>query len=458
MRKNYLYILLIVIVSMIASLFLLVTKVPDNENAKQKEVKQEYSEQIENEREYSEQIEVENEYIEQAEVEQKNRDIVLGNEQFDEYIPLLKDKRVALFTNNTGVIGGKKNGTHILDALLDKNVDIKVIFAPEHGFRGESDAGASVADGIDEKSGVLVRSLYFQGGNNSVSQNDLNMFDVLVVDIQDVGLRYYTYYISMYYLMNSCALNNKQFIILDRPNPNGSYVDGPLLKEGFHSGVGILPITVVHGMTLGELAVMINKEGWLSCGIDSLDLTVIKCHNYTHSNVSSVEINPSPNLKTNEAIYLYPSVCMFENTVISVGRGCDNPFTVYGCPYFKDSAKYSYEFVPESTTGAVYPQYNGRKCYGVDLSSLKSEDIIQNKINLDYLVNAYEDFRLLDNGIDFWGSKDGYGRYYIDLLMGTDEVRKMIVAGHSTNEIKQSWQNDIDAFSKIREKYLLYEN
>nr|MCR4893069.1 DUF1343 domain-containing protein [Lachnospiraceae bacterium] len=282
-------------------------------------------------------------------------------------------------------------------------------------------------------------------------------FDTLVVDMQDVGLRYYTYYISMYYLMDACASEGKEFIILDRPNPNGFYVDGPVLKDEYKSNIGQLPIPVVYGMTWGELAQMINGEGWLSAGKDSCDLKVIPCKNYTHQMKTDIIRNPSPNIKDMRAVYLYASTCFFENTKVSVGRGTENPFEIYGSPYLEGIDGYDFSFTPKSMDGATQPPFEGETCYGKDLRNIPLTEIWENQICLDYLVDAYRDIHDALSEESFWGKPDSKDRYWIDLLIGTNEVRKQIEAGSTAEEIKAGWKDEIEAFKEQRRPYLLYE-
>lgn len=451
-------------------------------------------------------------------------DIILGDERTDIYLPMLDGKRVALFTNQTGIVGNRietgtdsvaelpredentdtgstdagsihvvgdtgadslgdkkdtgadsftggedlipfgqtgdgssvEYGEHIVDALVRQKVDLTVIFVPEHGLRGKDDAGAQVLDSVDEKTGLPAISLYGSGAAYP-SSADMDRFDTLVIDIQDVGLRYYTYYITMYYLMDACAAAGKEVVILDRPNPNGFYVDGPVLRDEFVSGVGILPIPVVHGMTLGELAQMINGEGWLSCGKDSCLLTVVPCENYTHQKKSSLVINPSPNLKDMRAVYLYASTCYFENTAFSVGRGTAFPFEIYGSPYITGNDEYDFFFTPESMEGAVSPAFEGQECYGKNLRGLPLRQIWDEKINLEYVIDAYRALQEQNPGISFFGQPDGSGHYWIDILFGTDRVRGMIEEGAGPREIEQSWQTEVEAFKEKRRPYLLYE-
>ena len=409
-------------------------------------------------------------------------DVVLGDAQFDEYIPLLEGKRVALFSNHSGIVGDMTSGTavpegtdaslipfgraadgneigygeHVLDAMLARGVNVTAIFSPEHGFRGTAGAGEAISDSVDPATGVPILSLYAENSHYP-SAASMDAFDVLVIDLQDVGLRYYTYYISMYYLMDACAAAGKPVVLLDRPNPNGFYVDGPILKDEYKSGVGRLPLPIVHGLTLGELACMINGEGWLEAGKDACDLTVVPCLNYTHADRVPLVRAPSPNLKDMRAVYLYASTCFFENTAVSVGRGTEHPFEVYGSPYLEGNGDYDYSFTPASMPGASEPPFEGQVCYGRQLMDAPLEEIWQAGINLDYLVGAYNAVRAADPGVDFFGTPDSEGRYWLDKLCGTDAVRRMIEAGESAGAIKASWQEDIEAFREQRRPYLLYE-
>ncbi len=380
--------------------------------------------------------------------------VILGDDRPEVYLPYLEGKRVALFSNQSGIVGDDESKGHILDALIEEGLEVKAIFSPEHGFRGNADAGAGVDDSLDESTGVPILSLY--GNGHYPDDESMSTFDVLVVDIQDVGLRYYTYYITMYYLMEACAEKGKSVVILDRPNPNGSYVDGGILKDDYKSGVGLLPIPTVHGMTLGELALMINGEGWLSTGKDSLDLSVVPCENYSHSTRYSLLKNPSPNLKSMKAIYLYPSTCYFENTVVTVGRGTDFPFEVYGSPYLEGVEGNDFTFTPVSMEGAASPLYEGQICYGKDLRNKSEDEIISEGICLDYLIDAYNDYMSTGNEADFFGNPDKAGKYWIDYLSGSDELRKCIVSGMTSEEIKATWAQGIADFGKQREPYLLY--
>lgn len=368
---------------------------------------------------------------------QKGR-VQVGAEQTSEYFPILKHKRIAIFSNHTGMIGKK----HLLDVLIENKMDVVAIFSPEHGFRGNADAGEHVASSVDSKTGVPILSLY-DGKDGKPSEKSMRKFDILIVDIQDVGLRFYTYYISMCKLMDACAEYNRKVLVLDRPNPNGHYVDGPILDMKYKSGVGWLPIPVVHGMTLGELAQMVNGERWLP-GSRVCDLTVIPCKNYTHHTMYELPIAPSPNLPNMKSIYLYPSICYFEATPVSLGRGTDKPFQVYGHP---NMLGYDFSFTPRSVKGAKYPPQLDKKCYGVDLTGLSNKEIWEKGIDLSYVIDAYRNLNLDDH----------FFRSFFELLIGTDSVRKMIKAGKSAEEIKASWKDDVEKFKIQRKPYLLYE-
>ena len=405
--------------------------------------------------------------------------VILGDECFEEFLPFLEGKRVALFTNQSGIVGDlilneeyetddqtpfgtDKNGNeleygeHILDVLIEKGVNVTCVFSPEHGFRGEEDAGASIDDDIDEKTGVALLSLY-SDDSNYPSAEDMDRFDILIVDMQDVGLRYYTYYISLYYLMDACAEYDKTMIILDRPNPNGFYVDGPIIEKEYYSDVGVLPIPVVYGMTWGELSRMINGEGWLKNGKDSLDLIVITCKNYDHQKLYNLIKRPSPNLKDMRSVYLYASTCFFEYSYVSVGRGTDHPFEIYGSPYFESCEEFDYTFTPVSMSGARYPQYEDELCYGKDLRDGSLVEILSNHIDLSYIIDAYNRFNELYPELSFFGEADYSGKYWIDYLSGSSALRQMITDGYSEKEIKASWQDDLEAFLELRKPYLLYK-
>ncbi|EXZ07196.1 hypothetical protein M139_0425 [Bacteroides fragilis str. S23L24] len=332
---------------------------------------------------------------------------------------------------------------HLLDILLENNFNVVAIFSPEHGFRGNADAGEHVSSTIDSKTGVPILSLY-NGKSKKPSEASMKKFDILIVDIQDVGLRFYTYYISMVRLMDACAEYDRKILILDRPNPNGHYVDGPILDMKYKSGVGGLPIPIVHGMTLGELALMVNGERWLPSS-RICDVTVIPCKNYTHQTMYRLPIPPSPNLPNMKAIYLYPSICLFEGTPVSLGRGTTLPFQVYGHP---NMTGYNYNFTPRSIPGAKNPPQLNKLCHGVNLSNLSDEEIWKKGINLDYLIDAYHNLNMGDR----------FFRPFFELLVGTDYVRKMIEGGKSADEIKARWKRDVERFKIQRKPYLLYQD
>jgi len=365
-------------------------------------------------------------------------DVKVGAEMTDSYFPLLKGKRVAVMTNQTGMAGDE----HLVDLLKRHQYNIVGIFSPEHGFRGTADAGEHVASSTDEKTGIPIWSLY-GGGAGKPSAGRMNAFDILLFDLQDVGLRFYTYYASMARLMDACAEHGKKMIVLDRPNPNGMYVDGPILDMKHKSGVGWLPIPVVHGMTLGELALMINGEQWLPEG-RNCDLTVIPCVNYTHQTRYVLPVAPSPNLPNIHAIYLYPSTCLFEGTVMSLGRGTAFPLEVYGHPKFRGS---SFSFTPQSVPGAKNPPLHNLKCFGVDLRNVSSEHILENGFDLTWVIDAYKN---LDMGDKFFTS-------FFEKLVGVDYIRQDIIAGKSAEDIKAKWFCDVVQFKQQRKPYLLYE-
>ncbi len=366
-------------------------------------------------------------------------EVTVGAARTDEYMPMLQGKRVALFSNHTGMVGPK----HTLDLMLEGGVDVRKLFSPEHGFRGTADAGEHVSTSTDPVSGLPIVSLY-DGKRKGVDPAAVRDIDVIVVDIQDVGLRYYTYYCTMIDLMNAAARQGKQVMVLDRPNPNGMYVDGPILDMKYKSGVGKLPIPVVHGLTLGELAGMALGEGWLENGA-KVDLTVIPCLGYDHQTRYELPIAPSPNLRDMKSIYLYPSTCYFEATPVSLGRGTDMAFTVYGHPLMRNR---SFEFTPRSIPGAKNPPELDKLCHGVDLRNLSDDEIIAKGINLEYLIDAYND---LNGQLD-----KVFFRNFFELLIGRGDIRGMIENGKSADEIKATWASDVEAFKKQRKPYLLY--
>ena len=364
--------------------------------------------------------------------------IKMGAEVTEGYFPLIEGKRVAILTNQTGMVGDE----HLVDLLKRNEFNVVGIFSPEHGFRGTADAGEHVASSIDEKTGIPIWSLY-EGKSGKPSVETMQKFDVLVFDLQDVGLRFYTYYASMARMMDACAEHNKEMIVLDRPNPNGFYVDGPILDMKHKSGVGWLPIPVVHGMTLGELALMINGEKWLP-NERICNLTVIPCEDYTHDMRYELPISPSPNLPNIHSIYLYPSTCLFEGTVVSLGRGTSFPFEAYGHPKYTGS---DFSFTPRSVPGAKNPPLLDQKCYGVDLRKVSDEHIWENKFDLSYVIDAYNNLKM---GNKFFSS-------FFEKLVGVDYIRSMIMEGKSNEEIRAMWQDDVKKFEEQRQPYLLYK-
>lgn len=363
--------------------------------------------------------------------------LVSGSEQTNKYLHLLAGKKVGIIANQSSIIGNK----HLIDSLLNLGINVKKIFTPEHGFRGQEDAGAKVASFTDAKTGITVISLY--GNKKKPDKEDLDGLDILCFDLQDVGTRFYTYISTLTYVMEACAENNLPLLVLDRPNPNAFYVDGPILKPGFESFVGLHPVPVVYGLTIGEYALMVNGEKWLSNKL-RCKLTVISLNNYHRNSIVKLPVKPSPNLPTWESIYLYPSLCFFEGTVVSIGRGTNHPFEVFGHPQMKGG---NHSFVPQSRPGATNPPLIGKQCFGFHLVAYAHEfGGRKGKINLDWLVSAYAE---LKNQGKFFNN-------YFDTLAGSDQLRKQIEAGMTAEQIRQSWQNDLDGYKKIRIKYLLY--
>lgn len=366
--------------------------------------------------------------------------VIVGAARIGDYLPKIKDKTIALVVNQTSTI----EETHLVDILLGVGVNIKTIFAPEHGFRGTSDAGEKIQDDKDSETGIPVVSLY--GKKRAPSAADLAGVDIVLFDIQDVGARFYTYISTMHEVMEACAQNSVKFMVLDRPNPNGHYVDGPILEASLQSFVGMHPgVPVVHGMTIGEYAQMINGEGWLTNGV-KCELEVIPCNFYDHKTTYILPIKPSPNLPNNRAIYLYPSICYFEGTTVSLGRGTNKQFQVYGHP---DYPKGDFTFTPVPMPGAKYPPQEGKLCRGYDLTKLEPSDIKKEaQINLSYLLEFYQNFP--DKSQFFLENN------FFDKLAGTTQLREQIIAGKSEAEIRATWQDGLDQFNKIRKKYLIY--
>jgi uncharacterized protein YbbC (DUF1343 family) len=360
----------------------------------------------------------------------KAQNIVLGAERTDTYLPILKNKKVDVVGNQTSMIAN----THLVDSLLSLGIDLVKVFSPEHGFRGKADAGAIIEDGIDSKTGIPIISLY--GNNKKPTREQLQGIDILVFDIQDVGVRFYTYISTLHYVMEAAAESNIKVIVLDRPNPNGHYIDGPILDTSFQSFVGMHPIPIAHGMTIGEYAKMINGENWIAT---KCELIVIEMENYTHNTNYDLPIKPSPNLPNARAVNLYPSLCLFEGTTISIGRGTDYPFQHFGAPYLESN----YSFMPKNGEGSKYPKHEDIVCFGTDL---RFQDNYLTTINLNWLIEAYKQC----------DEKEEFFTDFFDKLAGTDQLRLQIIEGKNQKEIKGSWKDGLEEFKKIRRKYLIY--
>lgn len=368
--------------------------------------------------------------------------ITVGADQPELYLPLIEGGKVALLTNHTGIT----STGHIIDDMLDLEVELTGILTPEHGLRGTVDAGEEVKGGRDTRTGLTVVSMY--GKNHMAAADSLvKASDIIVCDLQDVGARFYTYYITMMELMQSAAKYGKRFVVLDRPNPNGMIVDGPILERALYSGVGKIPVPVLHGATMGELALMICGEGWLG---DNLTLLpeIVPVKDYTHSAFYHLPVAPSPNLNSDTAIALYPSLCFFEGTPVSVGRGTRAPFTMFGHPSFRSKWP-AYSFTPQPRPGATKPMLSGEKCFGLDLASEDISQIHANGINLEYIIEAYNAWKKANPGKKFF-------KRFASLLFGTEKTVAQIEAGMSTAEIKESWQPGLGEYEKIRRKYLIY--
>ncbi|HRH59332.1 MAG TPA: DUF1343 domain-containing protein [Chitinophagaceae bacterium] len=400
----------------------------------------------------------------QTKTQSKSKPILPGAYQTAQYLPLLKDKRIGILANQTSVIGN----VHLIDTLLTLGVKVTKIFAPEHGFRGSADAGESVATYTDKQTGITVVSLY--GKKLKPVGTDLKDVDVLLFDIQDVGVRFYTYISTLQYYIESAIQNDLPLIILDRPNPNGFYVDGSVLDTAYESFVGMQPVPVVYGMTIGEYAKMLLGEKWLSrkyerkqddkislgelLGFENesknFSLTVIPCKNYTHKSRYELPVKPSPNLADIHSIYWYPSTCFFEGTVLSEGRGTEHPFCIFGHPQLPDTL---FSFTPVSKDGAVHPKLENQKCYGWNVYDINNNGRLQ----LQWLLQAYQLFPDKNN---FFIKPKKFNAsaqdYFFNKLAGSDKLMQQIIAGKTEKEIRESWQPELDAFKKIRKKYLLY--
>lgn len=387
--------------------------------------------------------------------QQPSNSIIAGANQFEKYFTLLKGKKVGVVANQTSMIVDSLTSFfenpmistekepmetyHLVDFLIGFNIEVSKVFAPEHGFRGKADAGEVVKDGVDTKTGLPIISLY--GENKKPSTKQLDGIDIMVFDIQDVGARFYTYISTLHYLMEACAENNIPLLILDRPNPNGHYIDGPILESQHASFVGMHPVPVVHGMTIGEYAQMINGEGWLANG-SKCDITIIKIKNYTHQSQYSVPIKPSPNLPNDISINLYPSLCFFEGTPLSAGRGTEMQFQIFGAPNLP-SEYYPFTFIPQANVGAKYPKFKNKLCHGKDLRSTKR----LTKLNLEWLIEAYVS---TENKNDFFTP-------FFTKLAGTNKLQEQIEKGYTYREIRKTWLKGLERYDAMRRGYLLYE-
>ena len=381
------------------------------------------------------------------------KEIILGADQVEEYLPLLKNKKIGIVANQTSILylkneGQNENGIqkkidlriHLVDYLYNQKINIQRVFAPEHGFRGKADAGELVNDGVDTKTGLAIISLY--GKNKKPSSQQLEGIEMMIFDIQDVGARFYTYISTLHYTMEACAEANIPLLILDRPNPNGHYIDGPILEKQHKSFVGMHPVPVVHGMTIGEYAQMINGEGWLENAL-KCDLTIIKLKNYTHQTEYSLPIKPSPNLPNDAAINLYPSLCFFEGTPLSAGRGTEMQFQIFGDPNLPVKF-YPFTFTPQANEGAKYPKFKNELCQGMDLRGNKK----LSKLNLELLIKAYTST----------GKKKEFFNPFFTKLAGTTQLQEQIEKGYTYREIRKTWLVGLEDYEIRRAKYLLYKN
>lgn len=359
--------------------------------------------------------------------------IKTGADNYEKYLPLLKNKKVGIVTNQTGILSNK---THVVDFLLEKKITLQTIFAPEHGFRGTADAGEHIVDGKDQKTGLPIISLY--GDNKKPKPAQLANIDIIIFDLQDVGARFYTYISSLHYVMEACAENNIPLIVFDRPNPNGTIVDGPLLEKEFTSFVGTHPVPLLHGMTIGEYAQMVNGEKWLKEG-EKCKLTVIPCSNYKREMAYSLPVKPSPNLPNDQSINLYASLCFFEGTNVSMGRGTEKQFQIYGSPYLK---KTGFSFTPKPNFGAKDPVYNGKECFGEDLTAYPK----LKQLEIKWLIKAYQNT----------SDKTKFFNGFFTKLAGTKKLQQQIESGVPEKEIRESWKKDLETFKTMRKQYLIY--
>jgi uncharacterized protein YbbC (DUF1343 family) len=377
-------------------------------------------------------------FITSASCIQSQKEPIPGANQIELYKSIIEGKSVAVVANQTSMVGQ----THLVDKLLSIGINIKAIFAPEHGFRNLADAGENIENGKDAATGIPLISIY--GSHLKPTADDLKGIDVVIFDIQDVGTRFYTYISTLHYIVEACAENHIKCLVLDRPNPNGFYFDGNILDTAYSSFVGMDPVPVVHGMTVGEYAEMINGEGWLKNGV-KCDLIVIKCKNYTHNMLYELPVKPSPNLPNQTSVYLYPSICFFEGTSVSLGRGTTFPFQVFGSPDLPDRG---FSFIPESVPGAKNPPLLGVKCFGTDLRDAVNKKLVPRpELNLEWLISAYRDFP----------NKDKFFNSYFDILAGGPVLKEQIQKGMTSGQIRETWKEGLAKFSKIRERYLLYK-
>lgn len=389
-------------------------------------------------------LKAENDILNEA---QQSKKVIVGANQTERYLPIMKGKNVGIVANQTSVIfkkmedrDKKSDFTHLVDSLLNHNINIKKVFSPEHGFRGKADAGELVKDGKDTKTGLDIYSLHSK--HKKPTKQQLKDIDIMVFDIQDVGVRFYTYISTLHYVMEACAENNITLLILDRPNPNGSYIDGPVLEKEHNSFLGMHPIPLVHGMTIGEYAQMINGKNWLEDGI-KCDITIIPVKNYTHNTDYSLPIRPSPNLPNDQSIKLYPSLGLFEGTNVNAGRGTEFQFQRYGAP-FLNNEYYQFTYTPKPNFGARYPKHKNEVCFGVDLSTIKAD----RSFTLKYIIDSYT------NTTD---KSKFFNTANFTKHAGTSELQKQIESGLSENEIRKTWKNKLDAYKIMRKKYLIYK-
>jgi uncharacterized protein YbbC (DUF1343 family) len=372
-----------------------------------------------------------------AELKAQETTILTAADQPELYLSKLAGKSVGIVANQTSILT-QSNQQHVVDFLLEKGISVKKVFVPEHGFRGVADAGEKVDNTIDSKTKLPIISLY--GTNKKPTADQIKDLDLIIFDLQDVGVRFYTYISTMHYVMEAAAENGISVLIFDRPNPNGDYIAGPVLKSGFESFVGMHPIPVVHGLTVGELAKMINGEKWLKGGLQA-NLEIIPVGNWTHNIRYNLPVKPSPNLPNDLSIRLYPSTCFFEGTIVSLGRGTFFPFQTYGYP---DPAFGKFTFTPVSIEGmSKTPPLQDKVCYGVDLRN----ESLNHQFTLKYLLDAYQKS----------GKGNTFFTDYFNTLAGTDQLRKMILAGKTASEIEASWQSDLESYKRLREKYLIYK-